>query len=113
LLVWFNWGEYAIWHFSPQLKVSMDGRRETVYSATTLQSYQDLIAGGPPAGAYFDRLNPDVVWLPARAPLNEHLAGRGWRPAFEGTGSIVWVRASDARPFAPPAPRLPACFPGP
>src|SRR5205823_2234256 len=32
VLVWFDWGEYVIWHFSPRLRVSIDGRRETVYS---------------------------------------------------------------------------------
>ena len=30
LLTWFDWGQYAIWHFAPNLKVSLDGRRETV-----------------------------------------------------------------------------------
>jgi hypothetical protein len=30
--VHFNWGEYVIWHAGPDVKVSMDGRRETVYS---------------------------------------------------------------------------------
>jgi len=30
--VHFNWGEYVIWHAGPRVKVSMDGRRETVYS---------------------------------------------------------------------------------
>ena len=28
----FDWGEYVLWHLSPQIKVSIDGRRETVYS---------------------------------------------------------------------------------
>ena len=30
--VHFNWGEYVMWHAGPRVKVSMDGRRETVYS---------------------------------------------------------------------------------
>ena len=30
LLVWFDWGEYAIWHMGPGVQVSFDGRRETV-----------------------------------------------------------------------------------
>ncbi len=32
LAVHFGWGEYAIWHLAPWFKVSVDGRRETVYS---------------------------------------------------------------------------------
>lgn len=30
--VHFDWGEYVLWHAGPRVKVSMDGRRETVYS---------------------------------------------------------------------------------
>jgi hypothetical protein len=37
LAVDFNWGEYVIWHLSPMIKVSMDGRRETVYSEEVYQ----------------------------------------------------------------------------
>jgi hypothetical protein len=31
LAVHFDWGMYAIWHLSPQIKVSLDGRRDTAY----------------------------------------------------------------------------------
>ncbi len=32
LAIDFDWGEYALYHLSPAVKVSMDGRRETAYS---------------------------------------------------------------------------------
>jgi hypothetical protein len=32
LAVFFDWGEYVLWHAGPRVKVSVDGRRETVYS---------------------------------------------------------------------------------
>jgi len=31
LVIPFGWGEYALWHLGPRIKVSIDGRRETVY----------------------------------------------------------------------------------
>lgn len=31
MAVHFNWGEFALWHLGPEIQVSMDGRRETVY----------------------------------------------------------------------------------
>jgi hypothetical protein len=31
LAVFFDWGEYVLWHVGPRIKVSVDGRRETVY----------------------------------------------------------------------------------
>lgn len=36
LLVDFDWGGYAIWHLYPDLKVSIDGRGEVVYSPRAL-----------------------------------------------------------------------------
>jgi hypothetical protein len=48
----FDWGEYVIWHLGPNVKVSMDGRRETVYSDPGL-SYRmqerGLLREGPVA----------------------------------------------------------------
>jgi len=41
----FNWGEYIIWHLGPDVKVSMDGRRETVYSEREYQQYHDFLHG--------------------------------------------------------------------
>lgn len=32
MAVLFDWGEFVIWHLGPRVKVSIDGRRETVYS---------------------------------------------------------------------------------
>jgi hypothetical protein len=32
LAIDFGWGEYALWYLAPQIKISVDGRRETVYS---------------------------------------------------------------------------------
>ena len=34
LAIDFDWGEYALYHLSPAVKVSVDGRRETMYSRT-------------------------------------------------------------------------------
>jgi hypothetical protein len=32
MVVHFDWGEYALWHVGPAVKVSVDGRRETLYN---------------------------------------------------------------------------------
>lgn len=32
MAVHFDWGEYVLWHLGPSVKVSVDGRRETVYA---------------------------------------------------------------------------------
>ncbi len=45
LAVWFDWGQYAIWHLSPRLRVSWDGRRETVYSEAAQETQKAVAAG--------------------------------------------------------------------
>ncbi len=43
LLTWFDWGQYAIWHLAPSgVQVSMDGRRETVYSERLVHEHFDF-----------------------------------------------------------------------
>jgi hypothetical protein len=113
VVTFFDWGEYAIWHFGPALQVSLDGRRETVYSPLTLNR-QFGVANGTPLGlAELDRMRPDYVWLPrasgtTAAWLREH----GYREDVRTPRSFVATRAD--------VPRLiewtgesSTCFPGP
>lgn len=43
LLVYFNWGEYALWNLYPYFRVAIDGRYETVYPHAVCQEYFDFI----------------------------------------------------------------------
>ena len=47
LVTVFNWGEYALWHFGPTLKVSIDGRRETLYADDTIRAQAAILQGAP------------------------------------------------------------------
>src|SRR4029453_6680573 len=49
VLTWFNWGEYAIWHLNSDVLVSMDGRRETVYSEDLFDEHTPVYQKGPVA----------------------------------------------------------------
>jgi amino acid transporter len=114
MLTWFDWGEYAIWHFGPALQVSMDGRRETVYTDDTIQAHWRFYAGET-TGAYVSALQPDYIWLPTRLPVTDQLAAEGWVAVFQGAESVVFARQG-AGPFQ--APRAASalngtrCFPG-
>ncbi len=73
LVLPFDWGEYAIWHLAPRLKVSIDGRRETVYSDRTIRT-QSAVADGLPEGlAFLDRERPEYS-LAAPSPCGGHQA---------------------------------------
>ena len=45
MVTFFDWGQYAIWHKPGDLRVSMDGRRETVYSERTVDLHLDMYLG--------------------------------------------------------------------
>ncbi len=119
LVTYFDWGEYAIWHLAPELKVSIDGRRETVYTDEPVQRHLDLYAGAPAGLEYFRRLQADYVWFPQGLPAVARLRELGWIPIFEGPRSVVLRDANQGeiepvRVGEPPPESLPPrCFPGP
>jgi hypothetical protein len=107
----FNWGEYAIWHFGPKLQVSIDGRRETVYSEDVLRMHRDFEKSDPSATAAFLSLSPGYVWLPSTSQTARHwLENNAYRIDADTGKSFVAVRNDLAR-----LPRstglLSACFP--
>jgi len=111
LLTTFNWGQYAIWHFGPGLRVSIDGRRETVYSDSVLEWHLAFERGEPGAQAIVARLAPDYVWLPAHhEEAKAWLQQNGYRLEFDGDASFVAVRQDRPGLAVSPQP-LPACFP--
>lgn len=111
LVLPFNWGEYAIWHWGPRLRVSIDGRRETVYSQTTIDM-QSAVAGGLPAGLdYLQRVRPEYVWLPraTSGPAAVWLENHGYRFDVDTGRSFIATRA-DLPPLTIAAP-MSRCFP--
>ena len=115
LLTYFDWGEYAIWHLHPALKVSMDGRRETVYSDRTVDLHLALYNGAPEGLAYVRELDPDYIWLPRYLPVVETLKSNGWLTVFAGRLSIMLGKQKAANTSAMEVARLwsARCFPGP
>jgi hypothetical protein len=116
MMTWFDWGEFAIWHFGPGLRVSIDGRRETLYSDRVIQSHRSFYAGGDAAMSYLRELTPDFVWLPAGMPVARQLAAAGWIAVFDGPVSRIWARSpvsGENRPASQLAGSEHRCFPGP
>jgi hypothetical protein len=110
LLTWFDYGEYAIWHLSPGLLVSYDGRRETVYSERVQDGHWRFYRGH---AEYAKLLRADYIWLPASLPVVERLLREGWTCIFRGPRSVV-LAAKATPPYTQPASFAgPRCFPGP
>jgi hypothetical protein len=95
VLTWFDWGEYALWQLSPSdIRVSMDGRRETVYSAGLIHDHERFYRGDADMVDYPERIGADHVWLPSHLPIIESLRQRGWVTMFDTGRSVILGRGS-------------------
>jgi hypothetical protein len=120
MITFFDWGEYAIWHLTPGIKVSMDGRRETVYSSEQIQRHLRIYEGWA-TGADIAALDADLAWLPVRSPGVAQLKKAGWHPVFTGSRSVILSKTLIANVPEPAmaaaaldaAPSPGRCFPGP
>jgi hypothetical protein len=113
LVTSFNWGEYALWHFGPALKVSIDGRRETLYADETVNAQAAILEGMPAGLAVLAQLNPDYVWLPASSQKTAAwLQANGYREDITTKHSFIAVRRDHA-PLAAWQGQPSGCFPGP
>ena len=111
LLSWFDYGEMAIWHLSPRLRVSYDGRRETVYSETVQNAHRRFYSNDRDA-SYARILGADYIWLRSTLRVIGPLERDGWVPIFRGARSVVL--AKQAGQYTQPKPWTgPRCFPGP
>jgi hypothetical protein len=107
----FDWGEYAIWQFGPALRVSIDGRRETVYSESVIAWHRSVERGDDAAIARLIRLGPEYVWLRSNLlSTRRALVNGGYRVDVDTGTSFIAVRA-DVPALSASASPLPACFP--
>jgi hypothetical protein len=118
----FAWGEYVIGHLGPAVKVSIDGRRETVYSPEAYRQSIDFERGTGIWDAVLNDAPTDLVLVPNGSPTANLMSQRpGWLPLCQDRYSVMFVRhdfpALD-RLLATPIPPLPPdgaglCYPAP
>jgi hypothetical protein len=94
LAVDFNWGEYAIWHVGPRIKVSVDGRRETVYSEDAYQENLRFMAGRAGWDAILDQDHADLALVRRGSPADSLLRLKPrWRLVYDD--AVCALFASD------------------
>jgi hypothetical protein len=114
MVTWFDWGQYAIWHLSPQILVSMDGRRDSVYSdARMAEHFRWYLNDGPDASDELRRMGADYVWLPKTVRVVRALRSQNWNPVFEGPLSVIFSVRNEASFRQPEPVSQTRCFPGP
>jgi hypothetical protein len=120
LAIPFGWGEYAIWYLPPRIKVSEDGRRETVYSDAVLAENLQFAAGVGNWDALLRERDTHLALVHrSHAAFNLMKLYPGWVLAYEDTGAAIFAREGspmvarihDVIPPALPADGAGLCFP--
>jgi len=93
LAIFFDWGEYAIWHLSPRIKVSVDGRRETVYSPSVYGRSTNFWLGLHDWSALLGTANTELALVSKQFPsFNLMKLVPGWASVHEDSVSGIFAR---------------------
>ena len=120
LAIHFDWGEYAIYHLGPSVKVSVDGRRETAYPRAVYIENQNFMHGRGDWDALLKNHDTHLALVKSGSPtFNLMKLKPGWHLIYEDPLAGLFGRdglaATEAIGRTAP-PRLPydgagSCFP--
>lgn len=97
----FIWGEYLIWHVGDRLKVSVDGRRETVYPNETYQQNINFMKGVGEWDALIRNYDTQIVLVyrssivynhPSSAAYNLLKLTPNWVLIYQDDSSALFAR---------------------
>lgn len=91
LAVYFNWGEYALYHLYPRIRVSIDGRYETVYPDDVVQANWDFTHDAPGAEKMLERFPADFAVYPRDSGASRRLRdSHAWDRAHWDDASVLY-----------------------
>ncbi|MGD9581067.1 MAG: hypothetical protein AB7V50_06820, partial [Vampirovibrionia bacterium] len=92
MITTFNWGEYIIFNLHPAVKVSFDGRYETVYPETVVKNNLAFLNGEKDWKEILKDYNPDMVLLSKYdRVLKPMYKESGWPLVFIGDESFLFI----------------------
>jgi len=92
LVIPFNWGEYAIWHLGPRIRVSVDGRRETVYPDDIYEANLSFHNGINEWDSVLENHETNLVLVEvSSAPFNLMKTKLGWKLIYDDSTSALFV----------------------
>jgi hypothetical protein len=92
LLVPFNYGSYALWHLRGEMRVSMDGRYDLVYTPQTYQRVDDFFFARGDWPSLLTTPKPDAILVPISDPIYPKLLTEaGWNEAWHNDTDAVFL----------------------
>jgi hypothetical protein len=109
----FEWGEYLIWHATPENKLFVDGRYDTAYPIEVIRDYLLFRFDLPGATHVLDAYPHDLVLIStAAAPARHLMEQRGdWKLLYLDDNSLLYARASAPAANLPGLPVIGAAQP--
>ena len=93
LAVFFNWGEYALYHLYPGVLVSIDGRYETVYPEEVVRANWDFTRGVPGSESFLDTYPADFALYPRNTVAAQWFGGAtDWELWHQDEFSVLYRR---------------------
>ena len=90
-VVSFNWGEYLRWQLGPEVQVSMDGRRETVYTEAVYQANLAFMEGDEDWDVLLGLAPTDWILAPAASPAVDLVMNtREWSVVYEDEVAVLF-----------------------
>ena len=91
LAVYFNWGEYALYHLHPRIRVSIDGRYETVYPDDVVEANWDFTLGAPGGERLLEMYPADFALYPRTSGAARWLEqSPQWERAHRDDASVLY-----------------------
>jgi hypothetical protein len=119
--VHFDWGEYVLWHLGPRVKVSIDGRRDTVFSDDVYMENVRFRQGEPDWDAVVRRPETDLALVSKHFPVFKLMNDKqsGWNLVYEDPicglfarkGSVHQRQLRQVQPEDLPVDGVGTCFP--
>lgn len=89
----YNWGGYAIWHLGPDVKVSIDGRREMVYSPEIYTMNMAFLLGLGDWSEILTGFPTDMVLVNDHSPVFSLMKLQpGWSLIYQDDAAALYVR---------------------
>jgi hypothetical protein len=89
----FNWGEYVLWHLGPQVRVSVDGRRETIYSDAIYRENLDFMNGQGQWARLIDRPETELALVHRHRPVFDLMKQKpGWVLVYQDALCALFAR---------------------
>ena len=98
ILVYYDWGGYAIWKLYPEYRVFVDGRAD-LYGDDLLHQFESAVLLRTGWRDILDRWKVEAILVPPSSALAQALlVDADWHAAFSDSKAILLVRTTKASP---------------